>query len=167
MGSGPILISPESAPAIKAGARTGLSVVVCGVLFLLSTIFCPLFATLPKAATSPVLLIVGLMMFENASRVNWASVKESLPVFTLVVFIPFTYSIFIGIIFGFAIYITLAVFTGDRETYWRKIKRCCSCLKSNKKPSNQRSSSMNGIDLVSTIFFSSKAGAAGVGGGGG
>lgn len=64
IGSGPVMISPESAPGIKAGARSGLSAVVCGCLFLLSTLFCPLFAAVPTAGTSPVLLMIGMFMFE-------------------------------------------------------------------------------------------------------
>lgn len=68
LGVGPIIISPESAAGIRSGARSGLSVVVCGSLFLLSTIFSPLFAAVPTAGTSPILLMIGLMLFENAGR---------------------------------------------------------------------------------------------------
>ena len=64
IGSGPIMISPESAPGIKAGARTGLSTVVCGCCFLLCLLFCPLFAAVPTSGTSPILLMIGMFMFE-------------------------------------------------------------------------------------------------------
>lgn len=37
----PILISPESAAGIKAGAKTGLSTLVCGILFGISVFFYP------------------------------------------------------------------------------------------------------------------------------
>lgn len=37
----PILISPESAAGIKAGAKTGLSTLICGMLFGISTFFYP------------------------------------------------------------------------------------------------------------------------------
>lgn len=40
----PILISPESAAGIKAGAKTGLSTLICGILFGISTFFSPIFA---------------------------------------------------------------------------------------------------------------------------
>lgn len=40
--SAPILVSPESSASIKEGAKTGLSAVVCGILFLLSCFFSPL-----------------------------------------------------------------------------------------------------------------------------
>ena len=48
----PILISPEGAAAIKEGAKTGLSTVVCGVLFLCSCFFAPIFQSIPAASSS-------------------------------------------------------------------------------------------------------------------
>lgn len=36
--------SPESAAGIKAGAKTGLSTLVCGILFGVATFFYPIFA---------------------------------------------------------------------------------------------------------------------------
>ncbi len=48
----PILISPESSASIKAGAKTGLSTVICGVLFCLSLFLSPIFEMVPAAGTS-------------------------------------------------------------------------------------------------------------------
>lgn len=45
----PILISPESAAGIKAGAKTGLSTLICGMLFGIATFFSPIFAAVPAA----------------------------------------------------------------------------------------------------------------------
>ena len=70
-GAGPIMISPESTPGIKSGAKTGLSIIVCGLLFLVSTVFCPLFASVPNSGTSPVLLMIGMMLFENAGTASY------------------------------------------------------------------------------------------------
>lgn len=126
---GPIMISPESAPGIKSGGRTGLSAVVCGVFFLFSTILCPLFAKIPASGTSPVLLMIGMMLFENAGKVNWASVKEALPVFLMCVFIPFTYSIFNGVVFGFGIYVILYFATSPRKLLV-KVQMMCGCVDS-------------------------------------
>jgi hypothetical protein len=55
--------------------------------------------------------MIGLFMFENAGKVNWSVIRESLPVFIMTVFVPFTYSIFFGIFFGFAVHIIMLVFT--------------------------------------------------------
>jgi AGZA family xanthine/uracil permease-like MFS transporter len=73
IGSGPIMISPESAPGIKAGARTGLSTAVCGCCFLVSLVFCPLFAAVPTSGTSPILLMIGMFMFEVRKYVSMST----------------------------------------------------------------------------------------------
>ena len=61
----PILISPESAAGIKAGAKTGVSTLVCGILFAIATFFYPIFAAVPAAGTAPLLIMVGVMLFAN------------------------------------------------------------------------------------------------------
>jgi AGZA family xanthine/uracil permease-like MFS transporter len=92
----PILVSPESAAAIKEGAKTGLSTVVCGLLFLLSTFFSPLFKNIPAAGTSPVLIMIGLVLFQNVGRIDWRNASEAAPAFVVLFYIPFTYSVIQG-----------------------------------------------------------------------
>ena len=96
MGSAPILLSPESAAAIKAGAKTGLSVVVCGFLFLLSIFFTPFFSSIPYAGSSPVLIMIGVMLFQNVGRIDWKNHCEATPAFIVLFYIPFTYSVIQG-----------------------------------------------------------------------
>jgi AGZA family xanthine/uracil permease-like MFS transporter len=109
----PILISPESAAGIKAGAKTGLSTLVCGILFGISIFFAPIFAEVPAAGTAPLLIMVGVMMFGNAKRVDWADYKFAVPAYCVLFFIPFTYSILRGVAIGYVIYIMIGLFTGD------------------------------------------------------
>jgi AGZA family xanthine/uracil permease-like MFS transporter len=109
----PILISPESAAGIKAGAKTGLSTLVCGILFAISIFFAPIFAAVPAAGTAPLLIMVGVMMFGNAKRVDWADYKLAVPAYCVLFFIPFTYSILRGVAIGYVIYIMIGLFTGD------------------------------------------------------
>ena len=66
----PILISPESAAGIKAGAKTGVSTLVCGCLFGIATFFYPVFAAVPAAGTAPLLIMVGVMLFANVKVSN-------------------------------------------------------------------------------------------------
>lgn len=112
----PILISPESAAGIKAGAKTGLSTLVCGVLFGISLFFYPVFAAVPAAGTAPLLIMVGVVLFNNTKRIDWTVYKEAVPAFCVLFFIPFTYSILRGVAFGYVIYIMMAFFTGDYIT---------------------------------------------------
>lgn len=94
--SAPVLISPESSGGIKAGAKTGLSTVVAGILFLISLFFSPILEKIPSAATGPLLIVIGILLFNNVSRINWRSIKEAAPAFIVLFYIPFTYSIIQG-----------------------------------------------------------------------
>lgn len=94
--SAPILVSPESSAAIKEGAKTGLSAMVAGVLFLLSAFLGPLFEHVPAAGTSPVLIMIGLILFQNVNRIDWRNVADAAPAFVVLFYIPFTYSIIQG-----------------------------------------------------------------------
>ena len=109
----PILISPESAPGIKSGARTGFSMFVCGLLYCISVFFCPLLEKVPPAGTSPLLVLVGLTLFVNASRIPWSAPDQAVPAFAVLLLIPFTYSILAGVGVGYVLYLTIAVFTGQ------------------------------------------------------
>eukprot|EP01031_Cornospumella_fuschlensis_P026302 gene26302-31774_t len=113
MSGPPILISPETAAGIKAGARTGLSTLVCGVLFGIAAFFSPLFASVPPAGTAPLLIMVGVMMFGNAKRIDWTDYKVAVPSYCVLFFIPFTYSILRGVAIGYIVYVMIGLFTGD------------------------------------------------------
>lgn len=113
MSGPPILISPETAAGIKAGAKTGLSTLVCGVLFGIAAFFSPLFAAVPPAGTAPLLIMVGVMMFGNAKRIDWTDYKMAVPAYCVLFFIPFTYSILRGVAIGYIVYIMIGLFTGD------------------------------------------------------
>lgn len=111
--SAPILISPESSAGIKAGAKTGLSTMVCGVLFVISIFFAPLFQAVPTAATSPVLMMIGILLFQDVNRIDWKDIEDSAPAFVTMFFIPMTYSIIYGITMGYIVYIIMGLFTGS------------------------------------------------------
>jgi len=111
--SAPILVSPESSAGIKAGAKTGLSTFVCGILFAISVFFAPIFEAVPSAGTSPLLLTIGIILFQNVSRVNWKNIEDAAPAFVTLFFIPFTYSILNGVVLGYIVYIIINLSTGD------------------------------------------------------
>ena len=52
----------ESAAGIGAGGRTGLTALVVAICFAISSLFSPLLAIVPTAATAPILIVVGIMM---------------------------------------------------------------------------------------------------------
>lgn len=120
----------ESAAGIASGGRSGLANVVTGALFLAAIFFFPLVkmigggcrapgGALLHPVTAPALIIVGSMMLQAVTRINWKDYSESIPAFLVVVMMPLTFSIATGIAFGFIAYACLKLFTGrGREVSW-------------------------------------------------
>jgi AGZA family xanthine/uracil permease-like MFS transporter len=107
----PIVISPESIAGIKAGAKTGLSSIVGGIIFLLTIFLIPIFQAVPTAGTSPVLLMVGTILFQNVAGINWKNITESSTAFVVLFFIPFTSSVVQGVLIGYVNYVVVGTAT--------------------------------------------------------
>ena len=102
----------ESAAGVGEGARTGLASVVTGVLFLLVTFFSPLAAVVPYEAATPALVVVGFLMMQQVSGIDWDDMEIAFPAFLTIVLMPFTYSITTGIGAGFVSYVLLKLVRG-------------------------------------------------------
>lgn len=72
-----------------------------------------MFAAVPAAGTAPLLIIVGVVLFNNVKRVDWSDMKVAVPAYVTLFFIPFTYSILRGVAFGYVIYVFIGLFTGE------------------------------------------------------
>lgn len=119
LGTSTITAYVESAAGVGAGGRTGLTAVVCGVLFFLALFFTPLAGLIPDAATAPALIIVGALMIESIRHIDFGDLTEGLPAFLTIVMMPFTYSIANGISAGLVMYPLLKLVTGrGREVHW-------------------------------------------------
>jgi adenine/guanine/hypoxanthine permease len=90
----------ESASGVEAGGRTGLTTLTTAVLFLLALFLTPLILIVPAAATSPVLVIVGVLMLQAVTRIDLENFTVALPAALVVIGIPFTFSIAEGIGLG-------------------------------------------------------------------
>ena len=106
LGTSTVTTFVESSTGIAEGARTGLSSIVTGILFLLATFLAPIAGMIPSAATTPALIIVGVFMLKGAasSTIHWDDFEEALPCFLTIAMMPFAYSISDGIGFGFISY---------------------------------------------------------------
>ncbi|AXH97233.1 NCS2 family permease [Ornithinimicrobium avium] len=102
----------ESTAGVGEGARTGLASVVTGVLFLLATFFTPLVEVVPHEAATPALVIVGFLMMQQVTGIDWDDLEIAIPAFLTIVVMPFTYSITAGIGVGFVGYVLLKVVRG-------------------------------------------------------
>lgn len=119
LGTSTITAFVESAAGVGAGGRTGLTAVVCGVLFLLALFFTPLAGLIPDAATAPALIIVGALMIESVRHIDFGDLTEGIPAFLTIALMPFTYSIANGISAGLVMYPLLKLVTGrGREVHW-------------------------------------------------
>lgn len=111
LGTSTITSYVESASGVASGGRTGLTAISTALMFVLALFFAPLFLMVPAAATAPALIIVGLFMISAVVKINFDDITESLPAFVTMVFMPFTYSIAQGIVFGMLSYALIKIFT--------------------------------------------------------
>ena len=105
----------ESASGVTEGGRTGLTAMTTGVLFLLATIFSPLFLTIPSFATAPALIIVGFYMMGSAIKIDFNDPSEGIPAFLTILAMPTAYSISEGIAIGVISWTIINVITGKAK----------------------------------------------------
>ena len=105
----------ESTAGVAAGARSGFASVVTGVLFLAAIFFSPLIVTFTSEVTAPALIIVGILMASNLSKISWGRFEVAVPAFLTVFMMPLTYSIATGIAVGFIFYPITMMMAGRRK----------------------------------------------------
>ena len=113
LGGSPAAAYIESAAGVAAGARTGLSTVIVGLLFLLMVFFSPLAALVPSYATAPALMYVGLLMLSNVTQLNLEDRVDALSGMVCAVFIVLTCNIVTGIMIGFCSLVIGRVVSGE------------------------------------------------------
>jgi AGZA family xanthine/uracil permease-like MFS transporter len=125
---------------VAEGGRTGLTVVVAGILFFLAAFFSPVIqmigggyiisnaqhyslfvgfgAQIPTGnyyvypITAGALIVVGYLMMGIVREITWDSFEAAFPAFLIIVGIPLTYNISYGIGFGFISYTVLKMING-------------------------------------------------------
>ena len=117
LGTSTITTFVESASGVGAGGRTGLTAVVTAFLFLLSTLFAPLFTTIPAFATAPALILVGFLMVGTISQISFEddNMVDAIPAYIAIIAMPLFYSISEGISLGVISYVILNVATGKAK----------------------------------------------------
>ena len=104
----------ESSAGVAAGGRTGLTAIVTAVLFLLSTLFAPIFTAIPSFATAPALIMVGFLMFTTIAEIKLTSENftSAIPAYLCIIAMPLFYSISEGIAIGIISYVVLNLVCG-------------------------------------------------------
>jgi len=111
-GSSPGTAYVESIAGIRMGGRTGLTAVVTALCFLPCLFIAPLAAAIPPYATSGVLILVGVSMFQAVTRVSFERLEVAVPAFATLILIPLTFSITQGILWGFILHAALHTVVG-------------------------------------------------------
>ncbi len=125
----------ESTTGIEQGARTGLSSVVVGILFLLSLfiypvlsiingIYDPALDTFFSPVTSMALVLVGTLMVGQLKEINWNDKSIVIPAFLTIIFMMLTFSIAMGIAIGFIFYPIVKIAEGK----WREVNKVMYAL---------------------------------------
>ncbi|WP_069383618.1 NCS2 family permease [Halomonas caseinilytica] len=102
----------ESGAGVAQGGRTGLVAVVIAILFLPFLFLSPLLSLVPGIATAPALVLVGLFMMTPISKIDWNHFDQAFPAFLAIILMPLTYSITLGIAFGFMSFVLIKALTG-------------------------------------------------------
>ena len=117
LGTSTVTTFVESASGVAAGGRTGLTAIVAGLLFLLSTLFAPLFTAIPSFATAPALIMVGFLMVSSVTEIRFDddNLTEAIPAYIAIIAMPLFYSISEGISLGIISYVVLNLCTGKAK----------------------------------------------------
>lgn len=104
----------ESASGVAVGGRTGLTALVTGILFLVSTLFAPIFTAIPSFATAPALIMVGFLMVGTVTEIRFDldNLTEAIPAYLAIISMPLFYSISEGISMGVISYVLLNLAAG-------------------------------------------------------
>ncbi|MEQ5841187.1 NCS2 family permease [Paraburkholderia acidicola] len=122
---GPVLGIPaltalvESAAGVEAGGRSGLSSLAAAAMFALMLLFVPVALAIPKEATAPALILIGLSMFGTIRHTHFDDFTDALPVLSMVLLTLMSNSFGTGIAGGLLCYVLVKLLAGRfREVPW-------------------------------------------------
>ena len=105
----------ESASGVEAGGRTGLTALTTGILFLACMFIAPVAAIIPAAATSSVLIYVGILMLSGLQNIKFTELDQAVPVGLILIGMPISGSIGHAIGLGLISYVVIKVFSGKAK----------------------------------------------------
>lgn len=115
LGTSTVTTYVESASGVAEGGRTGLTSTVTAIFFAIALFFSPIFLAVPSFATAPALIIVGFMMMQSVTKIDFTDAQEGVPAFLTLIFMPLAYSIAEGIVFGIISYTVINALTGKAK----------------------------------------------------
>lgn len=117
LGTSTVTTYVESASGVNVGGRSGLTSLTSAVCFALALFLAPIFLSIPSEATSPALVLVGVMMMADIRQIDFTDYLTAIPCFVCIALMPLTYSISDGILMGMITYVLLNVCAGK----WKEV----------------------------------------------
>lgn len=112
IGTSPVTSYVESAAGVSAGGRTGLTSVVVALCFMLALFLTPLMKVIPLMATTPALIMVGILMMDSFKQLDFDDITALATATVALLAMPLTFSISEGIALGFITYVGIMLGTG-------------------------------------------------------
>jgi AGZA family xanthine/uracil permease-like MFS transporter len=112
LGTSPVTCYVESAAGVSAGGRTGLTSVFVALCFVMALFLTPLMKVIPLMATTPALIMVGILMMESIRQLDFDDLASLATASVALLAMPLTFSISEGIALGFISYVGIMVGTG-------------------------------------------------------
>lgn len=117
-GTSTIAAYVESATGISLGGRTGLTAIVTGIMFFLSILFAPLILSLfTPSVTASALVMVGILMIYQLKYIHWDDLVVASSSFITIIMMVLTFSISIGIAWGFVVYVAGCLASRNTENF--------------------------------------------------
>ena len=105
----------ECTAGIAEGGKTGLAAFSTAVLFGISFFLSGIVSIIPGAATSPALIVVGVLMLGVVTKIDFHDLTEGAPAFFAITLMPFTMSVAEGVAGAVISYVILKLATGRKE----------------------------------------------------
>ena len=102
----------ESAAGVEVGGRSGLSSLAAAAMFALMLMFVPVALAIPKEATAPALILIGLAMFATIRHTHFEDFTDSVPVLSMVLLTLMSNSFGTGMAGGLLCYVLVKLLTG-------------------------------------------------------
>ena len=112
IGTSPVTSYVESAAGVSAGGRTGLASVFVALCFMLALFLTPLMKVIPLMATTPALIMVGILMMDSFRQLDFDDLTSLATATVALLAMPLTFSISEGIALGFITYVGIMLGTG-------------------------------------------------------
>ncbi|APA82382.1 NCS2 family permease [Francisella tularensis] len=115
LGSSPSTVVVESGVGIAQGARSGLTAIFAGLMFLPFLFLSPLISSIPIEVISPALVLIGIMMMQQVANVDWSDFVQATPAFFTIIMMTLASSISTGIASGIIVWFLISIFCNKKE----------------------------------------------------